>query len=181
MNGAQITGQSEMANARKNRQQEKHRELIHEWYKLLKPFHARLRSGDDPLEALADDLAQNAIISIIWQFIFCGCVWTGILVLLYLFGGRELRQDVLWLGPLGYIGLIAAILGVMKQELRIRLRHYAEGYWIARHPVTGKEIYPLIECPECKKKNYSNRYLRYLEPCEYCGHNIDWEAVKIKH
>jgi hypothetical protein len=43
-----------------------------------------------------------------------------------------------------------------------------------------KQIYPLIECPECKKNSYSNHYLRYLEPCEYCGHNIDWEAAKIK-
>ena len=25
---------------------------------------------------------------------------------------------------------------------------------------------------------HTHHYLRYLEPCEYCGHNIDWETTK---
>jgi hypothetical protein len=163
------------ADVRKYRQQEEKRELIVEWYRVLKPFHAKGLQ----LEALADDLSENAIHSVVGPFIFVGGAWTVILVLLYWFTGLG-RRDLLWLGPLGYIGIVAFLFRFMKDEMRRRLRDYANGYWVAHDPFTGEEIYPLIECPECKKKNYSN-YLRYLEPCEGCGHNIDWEAAKIKH
>jgi hypothetical protein len=94
------------------RKQEEKRELILEWYKLLKPFHCD--GAHARLVALADDMSRNAIHSIVWPFIFLGGVWTVILVLIYLFGGREQRELLLWLGPAsaccaGHPGIIAAI------------------------------------------------------------------------
>ena len=41
------------------------------------------------------------------QFAFLGGAWTVILVLIYLLGGREHREMLLWLGPLGYVGISA--------------------------------------------------------------------------
>jgi len=167
------------------RKQEEKRQLILDWYKLLKPFHTRhQRYGDGAhaqLVALADDLSRKSIHGMAWSFTFLGGAWTVILVLIYLFGGRKLLSLLPLFGPLAYIFIIAFIFSMAKGEMRMRLEHYAEGYWVANDPFTRKQIYPLIECPECKKNNYSNHYLRYLEPCEYCGHNIDWEAAKIKH
>jgi hypothetical protein len=157
-----------LADVRKYQRQEDRRELILEWYRLLKPFHRR------QLDALANDLSRNAIHDMVWQFIYLGGAWTVILVLLYWLQGQ--REGLLLFGPLGYVGIIAFIFYVAKSNMCIRLKRYAEGYWVGRDPFTGKQIYPLIECPKCK-----NRYLRYLEPCQYCGHNIDWEAAKIKH
>jgi hypothetical protein len=135
------------------------------------------------LMALADDLSKDAADSILWGFIILGGAWTVILVLLHLFGNWGLRQMALWLGFPGYIGIIALSLKMMKDSMRRRLENYANGWWIAHDPVTGEEIYPtLISCPECPKKFWpastTDHYLRYLEPCEYCGHNIDWEAAK---
>ena len=168
------------------RKQEEKRELILEWYKLLKPFQKRRPHAlweDDPLMALADDLSENAIRNIVMWFILFGGLWTVIVVLLYLFvgggSGQRVGYIVIWL--LGYIVIIALSFHYTKDDMRIRLENYAEGWWVSNDPVTGKEIYPLIKCPECKKKYNIDRYLRYLEPCEHCGYNINWEAAKIKH
>jgi hypothetical protein len=175
------------ANHEKHLQQEYHRAQILEWYKLLKPFHARQtgRYGEgkeEQLKALADDLSKDA--SILSLFIFFGGVWTVILVLLYLFGDWELRQMALWLAFPGYIGIVTFLCSAMKNAMRRRLENYATGFCITFDPFTGKQIYPtLINCPECLKKYYpastTDHYLRYFEPCGYCGHNIDWEAAKL--
>jgi hypothetical protein len=151
--------------------------MILEWYKLLKPFDKGESLGRySELRALADDLAQNAIHDIVWSFIILGGIWTVVLVLLYLSEGWK---TILLFGLLGYIIIIGFIFHVMKDRMESRLEKYAEGWWIAHDPATGKEIYPRVKCPECKKKYNIDRYVRYLEPCERCGHNIDWEAVKL--
>jgi hypothetical protein len=171
-----------IADARKYREKKEQRELILEWYKLLKPFQKRPYGSwdDDPLMALADDLSENAISNIVIWFILFGGLWTGIFVLLYLFehGGWGQRLGYIGIWLIGYIVIIALSFHYTKDDMRIRLENYAEGWWVANDPVTGKEIYPLIVCPECKKKYHQDHYLRYLEPCEHCGHNIDWEAAK---
>ncbi len=73
--------------------------------------------------------------------------------------GRPFRRAQAAIGP-GYL-------------MRYRLEDYAEGYSVARY-LNLK----LLRCPECTKNNYSDHYLRYLEPCEWCGYQIDWEAAK---
>jgi hypothetical protein len=89
-----------------------------------------------------------------------------------------------WFALPGFIGILIFAFKMMKDEMRRRLGDYAEGDWVAHDPITGKQIYfgqhgsSLIECPECIKNGYTDHYLRYLEPCEYCGHKIDWEAAK---
>jgi hypothetical protein len=139
--------------------------------------------------ALADRLSENAIENIKSHIILLGGLWTVIVVLLYLFVGEGWWQRTprfwqllnyvgLWL--IGYSVIIGLSFRFMRDDMRSRLDDYAKGWWVANDPVTGEEVYPLIKCPECKKKYNVDRYLRYLEPCE-CGHNIDWEAAKIKH
>jgi len=174
-----------LADVEKRRQQRR-RELILEWYKLLKPFQQR---RDGLLGALADDLSENAIDNIKSWITGIGGIWTVIVVLLYLFVGEGwwhlmaarfgplLFYVGLWL--FGYIVIIGLSFHYTKDDMRYRLEKYASGWWLAIDPVTGKEIYPPVKCPECKKKYNIDRYLRYLEPCERCGYNIDWEAAKL--
>jgi hypothetical protein len=146
-------------------QQEEQRRLILEWYRLLRPFHTRQRQ----LEALADDLSKNAMSNIVWWFILFGGGLTVILAILYLVVGWK---TVLLIGSLGYIGIIALLFHGIKQDMRSKLKNYAEGYWVAHDPITFKEIYQPMKCPVC------DHYVRYLEPCEYCGHEIAWKAAK---
>jgi len=171
-----------IADARKHQEQQERRELILEWYKLLKPFHTRSRRFGDgkhaQLMALADDLSRNAIEHIVYGFIFLGGVWTLVLAFLFFVGDRDGRQAVLWFALPGFIGAVIAAFWMMRKEMRSRLENLAEGWWVAHDPITGKPVYDLMTCPECRKRNYTDHYLRYLEPCEYCGHNIDWEAAK---
>jgi hypothetical protein len=161
-----------------NEQQQ--RELILEWYKLLKPFD-RLYSidRDKLLGALADDLSRNAVSDVVWTFIWFGGAWTVILALLFLFGGWEQRQIAIWLALPGFIGILILAFKTMKREMRNHLERLAEGYWVANDPFTGKEVYKVMKCPKCNSGHNVNAYLRYLEPCKYCGHNIDWEAAKL--
>src|SRR5262249_11379848 len=126
---------------------------------MLKPFHTKHQTPlgkHAQLIALADALSRAVIHNIGRQLIFFGGGWTVILVLFYWLG----EKGLLWLGPLGYIGIIALIFKMMKDEMRRQLGDYANGYGVAHDPVTGKQIYLLIACPECRKENYSSRYLR---------------------
>jgi hypothetical protein len=167
----------------KDHKQQRERELILEWYKLLEPFHRRVQHHHGgkhaQLMALADDLSRNAVSDVVWTFIWFGGAWTVIFALIILFG-HVWQWKMATLFALGLIGIVILAFKTMKREMRNNLERLVEGYWVAHDPFTGKEIYGLLKCPECVKQNYTNAYLRNLEPCEYCGHNIDWEAAKLK-
>jgi hypothetical protein len=156
--------------------QQKRRELILEWYKLLKPFdrlHSRER--EKLLGALADTLSRGAISSVVSAFVWLGGAWTAVIALLFLVAHRSQWWALATLFALGIVGVLMFAFKFMRDQMRYRLDEYATGWWVAHDPFTGKEVYELMKCPRCRR----DEYLRYLEPCKYCGHNIDWKAAKL--
>jgi hypothetical protein len=163
----------------KRQSEQPRRDLILKWYKLLEPFDRLYPNERDKLlGALADALSRHAIRSVVSTVILYGGALTVICTLPFLFGHvGPWRMATMF--AFGIVGIVIFAFKSMRDDMRHRLEEYATGWWVANDPFTGNEVYKVMQCPKCYSGHNVNAYLRYLEPCKYCGHNIDWEAAKL--